>query len=419
MNGLPIVIGEVGMNHTDYTTRRFHLDSQRQGAQAGRNAFTNLTNPGIQPSAAVGAMINVRNRIVHSLSARHQVVIPTDRVKPRALQPFQNTGRFRASVDKISYGKPSVIRGFSTIFEYVQAPASNFMKTCGKFIVIGGLAMSAPTYLSWVVEALRGLETGVADAFSASGSSTSATSVYQVLDKAVSDGFQIGGDMLDKMGKRRWYEIGMVVWDLLNALIIYAATLIIAIPAGAMVIVAKIMLTLMLGIGPFFIAMLMFPVTAKWFDSWFGQVMTYIMQIALVTTVLGMGMKFFSALTAKVLAVTTDHPIATMLEILIVTGVTLFLLQRAYEAASHLAGGVSSAGITLRQVSQAAASPVTQVLNRQTTRRDMQSGMMVTGGRLNHLAAGNTMWNPAYRQHVLQNMGKNWGPATGGSVKGE
>jgi len=43
--------------------------------------------------------------------------------------------------------------------------------------------------------------------------------------------------------------------------------------------------------------------------------------------------------------------------------------------------------------------------------------MMVTGGRLNHLAAGNSMWNPAYRQHVLQNLGKNWGPAKGGDVK--
>jgi len=310
-----------------------------------------------------------------------------------------------------------VLMGFAIILGYVEAPASNFLKTCGKFLVISGLVLSAPTYMGWVVEALRGLETGVADAFSASGSSTPATSVYQVLDKAVTDGFQIGGDMLDKMGKRRWYEIGMVFWDLLNAIIIYAATLIIAIPAGAMVIVAKIMLTVMLGIGPFFIAMLMFPVTAKWFDSWFGQVMTYILQIALVTTVLGLGLRFFSALTAKVLAVTTDHPIATMLEILIVTGVTLFLLQRAFEAASALAGGMSSAGITLRQVTQAAASPVTQVMNRQSTRRDMQSGMMVTGGRLNHLAAGNSMWNPAYRQHVLQNLGKHWGPAKGGDVK--
>ena len=54
-----------------------------------------------------------------------------------------------------------------------------------------------------------------------------------------------------------------------------------------------------------------------------------------------------------------------------------------------------------------------------TTRRDMQSGMMVTAGRTNHMIAGNTMWNPAYRQHVLQNMGKNWGPTKGGSVNGK
>jgi len=55
--------------------------------------------------------------------------------------------------------------------------------------------------------------------------------------------------------------------------------------------------------------------------------------------------------------------------------------------------------------------------NPMTTRRDMQSGMMVTARRGNHLVAGNTMWNPAYRQHVMSNMGKNWGNASGGSVK--
>jgi type IV secretion system protein VirB6 len=48
----------------------------------------------------------------------------------------------------------------------------------------------------------------------------------------------------------------------------------------------------------------------------------------------------------------------------------------------------------------------------------MQSGMIVTAGRGNHMIAGNTMWNPAYRQHVLHNMGKHWGAAAGGSVNG-
>ena len=56
------------------------------------------------------------------------------------------------------------------------------------------------------------------------------------------------------------------------------------------------------------------------------------------------------------------------------------------------------------------------LVNPKTTRRDIESGMMLTAGRYNHTIAGNTTWNPAYRHHVLQNMGKNWGPATGGSV---
>jgi type IV secretion system protein VirB6 len=220
--------------------------------------------------------------------------------------------------------------------------------------------------------------------------------------------------MLSKMGKRKLYEIPLMVWDFLNAMIIYIATILIAVPAGAMIVVAKAMLSIMLGVGPIFIMMLLFgQFTSKWFDSWFGQVITYIMQIALVSTVLSFGMKLFSILVAKVLANPADYPISTMLEILITTIVVFYMLQMANQVAGTLAGGISSAGLTLRGI----ASPIAQGVNGPSTRRDMQSGMMVTAGRMNHLAAGNTMANPAYRQHVMENMGKNWGPASGGSVK--
>ncbi|EPN2249839.1 type IV secretion system protein [Vibrio cholerae] len=307
------------------------------------------------------------------------------------------------------------LMGFAIILGYVQSPAANFVKTAGKFVLISGLALSSPTYMGWVVEALRGLETGVADAFSATGSTTAATSVYQVLDQAVTDGFKIGADMLSKMGKRSWYEAGMMFWDLLNALIIYGATLLIAIPAGAMVIVSKVMLTIMLGIGPFFIAMLMFgQVTAKWFDSWFGQVMTYILQIALVTTVLSMGVKFFGALTAEVLAVTDDHPIATFLEILILSAVVFYLLQKAFEVGAFLAGGVSSAGITLRQA-LAPMRPINPLA--QSTRLDPRTGHQTTGSRAEHFMMGRTVWNPAYQQAVQERMRSGWARADGGNVK--
>lgn len=313
-----------------------------------------------------------------------------------------------------------VMIGYMMIVGTIEQPATHFLKTCGKFLLISALAMNAGNYMSWVVEALHGLETGVAAAFSASGDATASTSVFQVIDKAMSDGWQVGADMLSKMGRRQWYEMPMMFWDLINALIIYTATFLIAVPAGAMIVVAKAMLSIMLGIGPIFIMMLLFgQFTSKWFDSWFGQVITYILQIALVTTVLSFGIKFFSALVAEVLANPADYPISTLLEILVVTVVVLYMMQQANAVAGGLAGGISSAGLTLRGIASGAASPITQGLNRQSTRRDMESGMMVTAGRMNHLTAGNTMVNPAYRQHVMQNMGKNWEKSKGGKVEGK
>ncbi len=56
----------------------------------------------------------------------------------------------------------------------------------------------------------------------------------------------------------------------------------------------------MLGIGPVFVALLLWPATSKFFDSWFGQVMTYILRIALVAAVMGLAFKGFDAVINSV-----------------------------------------------------------------------------------------------------------------------
>lgn len=93
----------------------------------------------------------------------------------------------------------------------------------------------------------------------------------------------------------------------------------------------------------------------------------------------------------------------------------LFVQRKARGLGARRADGVAFDAVTFRTIAQNNGAEV----NPATTSRNMHSGMMVTTGRTNHMIAGNTMWNPAYRQHVLQNMGKNWGPATGGSVNGK
>lgn len=104
------------------------------------------------------------------------------------------------------------------------------------------------------------------------------------------------------------------------------------------------------------------------------------------------------------------------LQVLGLTGILSFIDYQAPSMASGLSGGLSMAVLTLRQ----AAAPLVGARNLadpMTTRRDLESGMAVTARRSNHLVAGNTVINPAYRQHVMENLGKNWGSAKGGAVK--
>ncbi len=311
-----------------------------------------------------------------------------------------------------------VMLAYMIMLGRVESPWSNFMLSAGKFALIGSFAVSASTYGTWIVESIRGLETGLTAAFSgANGINT--TSVYQVVDDSIGKGWGVSADLWEKAGNRGWTEIGMAIGEYINAIIIALATIIIAIPAGAMIVVAKTVLSIMLGIGPLFIMLLMWPLTKQFFDRWFGVVMTALFQIALLAAVLSFAMMAFTAYVDPVDLESDQNILFISLQLTVIAVVMSYILASVNSYASQLGGGVATASITFGQFVRGAINPISSVartINAPSTRRDMQSGMMVTGGRLNHLAAGNTMWNPAYRQHVIQNMGKNWGRARGGKA---
>ena len=312
------------------------------------------------------------------------------------------------------------VLGLLSASGYIEHPLPHIFKLMLKWVFIGAFVLDEDTYLGWVVEAIRGLEVGLADAFSPNGKGVAATSVYQVIDRAMTDGFDIASDLIARAGRRGMTEIGMVFYDWLIAGTMIIATFLITLPAGAMIITAKVLLAFLLGCGPLFIALLLFgQMTSKWFDQWFAQVMTYITQCAAITSVLTLGMKFFSTMLADVQPTAGNGPATDMLEILALSGVVLYMVYQAHSLGGQLAGGLSSGAVTLRQMAQAALNPAKAVFNTvnpMSTRRDLQSGMMTTARSANHVIAGNSVWNPAYRQHVMQNLGKNWGRARGGKV---
>ncbi|SOE52100.1 type IV secretion system protein [Orrella dioscoreae] len=305
------------------------------------------------------------------------------------------------------------LTGYAIASGAVESPFPTFIKHCLKIIIIAAFCMTADSYTTTVVSAIHGLETGLADIMSTSNSQ--ASSIYEVLDNSADKGLNVAYDMLGKVAKRDFYEIGAMFWDAFNALLMAVAVFLIHLPAAATIILAKLGLGVLLGLGPLFVAALMFPVTAKWFDKWFQQVLAYVLEIAITMVVVSVGVALFKSLFDKVIKTNTDNPIGSFFLIIALAVIVFFALRKTSGLGAQLAGGIAFEAVTFRSMAQG----VGNVVNPQTTRRDLQSGQMVKAGRTNHLIAGNTMWNPAYRQHVLQNTGKNWGPASGGSVDGK
>ncbi|RYZ91360.1 MAG: type IV secretion system protein [Proteobacteria bacterium] len=313
------------------------------------------------------------------------------------------------------------LTGYAISTGAVEVPMWTFVKQCLKIIIIAALALTVDGYIIGVTGAIDGLETGLIQGMS---SSLSPVSIYEVLDKSVGKGFEIVILCFQKADEAGWSFGSVISWSV-TGLIVFAGTVLVSLLGGGVIIVAKFSLAVMLAVGPLFIVSLMFPITARFFDSWFSQVMNYVMTIVIMAFVMTFTMKAFDSFIAQ-----ADfsgggefNPMFSALQIGVLTGLLCWIILQATGMASGLAGGISSSVMGIRHL----VSPVTSSietargagnrLNPMSTRRDMQSGMMTTARRGNHLVAGNTMWNPAYRQHVISNMGKNWGHATGGSAK--
>jgi type IV secretion system protein VirB6 len=311
--------------------------------------------------------------------------------------------------------------GYAISTGAVESPFWTFVKQCVKIIIIAFFALTVDGYINGVMSAIGGLETGLSQAMSGGAP---APSIYAVLDQSLGKGFTIVGLCFQNADKAGWSFGSVLAWAIAG-IVVAIGTVLVAMLGGAVIIVAKFSLAVMFALGPLFIASLMFPATARFFDSWFSQVMNYVLTIVIMAIIMSFAMASYDSFIsgADFSGGGTTNPLFAALQIGTLTGVLCWIILQAGGMASGLAGGVSMAAMGIRHLISPvtgglnAAKGVGNMVNPMTTRRDMQSGMMVTARRGNHLVAGNTMWNPAYRQHVMSNMGKNWGKATGGSVK--
>jgi len=311
-----------------------------------------------------------------------------------------------------------VMTGYAISTGAIESPFWTFAKQCVKIIIISFFALTVDGYTNHVIGALNGLETGLSDAMNTGGGTSQ--NIYQVLDQSLGKGFELVAKCFQKADEAGW-SIGAALGWICAGIVMAIGTVLVSMGGGATVIVAKFALAIVFALGPLFIMALMFPATAKFFDSWFGQVMNYILTIVIMAIIMTFAMKAFDAFLAKT-DLDQQNPMLAALQIGVLTGVLLYIIKQAGGIASALGGGMSLAAVGIRHMVAPLTAPgraavgAYNTMNPMTTARNMKTGMMETARYGQHFRAGNTRWNPAYRQYLNQNRSSNWGRAEGGSA---
>jgi len=319
-----------------------------------------------------------------------------------------------------------IMYGYMMIFGKVEEPFKTGMVKMGKIIFISMMALNADIYLNWVVAALSGIEAGLTAAFGGGDGNT----IYATLDSSLSKGLELILKAREKASNAGWRQIGTIFGWWLIAILIAIGFGLVVVFGGIAILLSTVYLKILFAIGPLFILMLMWPVTARFFDQWFGFVMNHTLIVALTAVVLTLAVTVFDHEISKVVMDSEQNMLAIALELLIVAVILYALVKGVIPMAAALAGGLTMGVMTARSLSGgvrqtanlakgagagAAAAGKGMYGAGKWAANKFRPGNKVTndpqggGGGGGGGGSGGGGWQPAYRDAVLANLQKTLG----------
>lgn len=302
-----------------------------------------------------------------------------------------------------------MLYAYMIIFQKVESPGNDGVVKAAKIIIIGTMALNADMYLNGVVSALKGIEEGLTSAFSGSGGGP----IYTSLDNSLSKGLELILQCKQKAQEAGWTEVSTSIgWWIIAAIIAVGFALVVVV-GGIAVMVSTFYLKILFAIGPVFILAMMFPITARFFEAWFGYVMNHTLIVALTAVVLTLGVTIYDHEISKVVMDSDQNMLGVALELLVVAAILYAVTKGVMSMAAALAGGLTMAVMGVGGLGKSAGS-----LTRAA--KSLGAGAGATGAGVvgatkwaaqklqrNKVSAppfGGGGFQPAYQQNVIENL---------------
>ena len=229
--------------------------------------------------------------------------------------------------------------GWSMLRGMISEPITDGVTRIVRLSVITALAINAGRYNSYIANFLWTSPDAMASIV-ASGYSNS-TSNVQFLDQLMSKMYDLGDAYWQKANAAAVLipDIGLTV----VAILIWLAGVVATAYGAFLLVLAKMALSILLGIGPIFVLLLIFEGTKRFFEAWLGQALNYVFLVVLTAAAIKLILTILQAYLGSpaLIAAMADPSITQALPAIVICIIAAVVMMQLSSIASALGGGVA------------------------------------------------------------------------------
>lgn len=263
-----------------------------------------------------------------------------------------------------------VIYGILILRGAVDTPIPEFISQCFRKGIILSIALAGGLYQTNIANIIT--ETPDLLAQSIITNATTGDTAASLVDSAAGEGFSKASQAFEKGG---FLSSDGLIYGLFGMLILLTTAILTSI-GGAFILLAKIALSLLAGLGPFFIFALLFQSTSRFFELWTSQVLNYALTIILFSAVFSFIMQIFGNYMSDLQFDGAQNVAYALGGSTILACASVLILLQLPSIASGLSGGVGLSYIWELHTVRSGASAFT----RGASRALRMGGRIFTGG---------------------------------------
>ncbi|ODV41522.1 hypothetical protein AWV79_35745 [Cupriavidus sp. UYMMa02A] len=252
-----------------------------------------------------------------------------------AVDAFTNAGYARAissflPVVTTLVGTYIVLYSWAGIRGQVQDWGNDMVARFIKISLIVGIGFTTAGYGQYVLEPVLAMPADLTSVVT--GKSAEDVAGPAILDDQFDKCMELGKEAMTKGSL--FSENGLVFY--LTAITFYLSGIIITVYAAYLMLLSKGMLAILLSVGPLFIGCLIFDVTKRFFDSWVGMLVNYVMVYVFAVAAVSMT---FVAFRNYLNVLTPESGIGAAVGLLVMALIDVLIIMGVTHMASSLAGG--------------------------------------------------------------------------------